>query len=79
MNELAPSINSLILISKPKILDIPLEKYDKNHWGVFPHLYSHQESGWYHWNGSTDALRLFYRYSDAQWVDFSNSSTGGKL
>ena len=31
MNELAPSINSLILISKPKILDIPLEKYDKNH------------------------------------------------
>ena len=45
--------------------------------GVFPHLYSHQESEWYHWNGSTDELRLFYRYSDAQWVDFSNSSTGG--
>ena len=31
MNELAPSINSLILTSKPKILDIPLEKYNKNH------------------------------------------------
>jgi PKD repeat protein len=46
--------------------------------GVFPHLYSHQESEWYHWNGSTDELRLFYRYSDAKWVDFSNSSTGGK-
>lgn len=46
--------------------------------GVFPHLYSHLENDWYHWNGSTDKLRLFYRYSDAQWVDFSNSSTGGK-
>ena len=20
--------------------------------GVFPHLYSHQESEWYHWNGA---------------------------
>jgi hypothetical protein len=38
--------------------------------GTFPYVYRDSDSGWYHWNGTINGRLFFYRYSDAEWIDF---------
>jgi hypothetical protein len=37
---------------------------------TFPYVYRDSDSGWYHWNGTINGRLFFYRYSDAEWIDF---------